>query len=399
MPTCGLPVGEGAMRTRIMKPIISLLSFGHLNGILKSKMTLTEAAQLTKRWAVVFLILVVSYLGSRAVWTYLRETVFPPKLPPPEVAFGKLPALEIPQLPFKEGTSPEYIVDTKTGRLPTDLPDRAKVYKIILPSPTQLAGERAKNLATELGFSAEPKKLSSSDYSWEKAEEGKTLEINIITGRLSLKTDLKKLRLLQKGSPPSKAAAIEQASRFLSKLGLLNEDYSLGRKEATYLQIEGVSLAKTENLAEAQLVRIDFFRGVEDQPITTPKPHEGLISVTLGKDKVPFVSYSFWPLNPLQSTTYPIKTPEQVWEEVAAGQAKMVSLAPQGGDPFASYEPRAPETIFVRQISLGFFDSEKLQDYLQPVYILEGLGLTKDKQQLEYIAYIPAIAYDWVAEE
>ena len=359
-------------------------------------MTLTEAAQLTKRWAVVFLILVVGYLGSRAAWTYLKDTVFPPKLPPPEVAFSKLPVLDIPQLPFKEGSSPEYVVDTKTGRLPADIPDRAKVYKIILPSPTHLAGERATTLADELGFSEEPKKLSSSEYFWEKAEDGKTLEINIITGQLSLKTDLRKLRLLQKGSPPSKATAIEQASRFLSKLGLLGEDYSSGRKEATYLKIEGVSLVKTEDLAGAQLVRVDFFRDVEEQPITTPKPHEGLISVILGKDKVPFVSYSFWPLDPLQSTTYPIKTPEQVWGEVEAGQAKMVSLVPQGGDPFASYEPRAPETIFVRQISLGYFDSEKIQGYLQPVYILEGQGLTKDKQQLNYTAYIPAVSYDWV---
>ncbi len=362
-------------------------------------MTLTETARLTKRGVVVLVILTVAYFSSVAAWTYLKDVVFPPKLPPPEVAFGKLPMLDIPKLPFEEGASPEYVVDTKTGRLPTDLPDRAKVYKIILPSPTHLTGERAKDLAAELGFPQEPKKLSSSEYFWEKAEEGKTLEINILTGQLSLETDLKKLRLLQKGSPPSKATAIEQASRFLSKLGLLGEDYSLGRKEATYLKIEGVSLAKTEDLAGAQLVRIDFFRDIEDRPITTPRPHEGLISVILGKDKVPFVSYNSWPLEPLQSTTYPIKTPEQVWEEVAAGQARLVSLVPQGGDPFTSYEPRAPETIFVRQISLGFFDSEKLQGYLQPVYIFQGLGLTKDKQQLNYTAYIPAVSYDWVAEE
>jgi len=367
-----------------------------MNGILKNKMTLTETARLTKRGVAVFVILAVAYVSSRTAWTYLKDTVFPPKLPPPEVAFGKLPVLDIPQLPFKEGSSPEYVVDTKTGRLPADLPDRAKVYKIILPSPTHLAGERAKNLADELGFSEEPKKLSSSEYFWEKAEEGKTLEINIITGQLSLETDLRKLRLLQKGTPPSKATAIEQASRFLSNLGLLGEEYSSGRKEATYLKIEGVSLAKTENLAGAQLVRVDFFREVEEQPITPPKPHEGLISVILGKDKVPFVSYNFWPLDPLQSTTYPIKTPEQAWEEVSTGQAKMVSLVPQKGDPFGSYQPQAPEKIFVRQISLGFFDSEKLQDYLQPVYIFQGQGVTKDKQQLEYTAYIPAIANDWV---
>jgi len=367
-----------------------------MNGILKNKMTLTETARLTKRGVAVLAILTVAYFSSRAAWTYLKSTVFPPKLPPPEVAFGKLPVLDVPQLPFKEGASPKYEIDTKTGRLPTDIPDRVKVYKIILPAPTTLASERAKELADELGFPQEPKKLSSSEYSWEKAEEGRTLKINIITKQLSLETDIRKLRLLQKGSPPSKAAAIEQASRFLSNLGLLEEDYSVGRKEATYLKIEGTSLAKTENLSGAQLVRVDFFRDVEEQLVTTPRRYEGLVSVILGKDNVPFVSYNSWPLDPLQSTTYPIKTPEQVWEEVEAGQARVVSLVSQKGDPFGSYSPQDPETIFVRQISLGFFDSEKLQGYLQPVYILEGQGLTKDKQQLEYTAYIPAIANDWV---
>jgi len=281
-----------------------------MNGILKNKMTLTETARLTKRGVAVLAILTVAYFSSRAAWTYLKSTVFPPKLPPPEVAFGKLPVLDVPQLPFKEGASPKYEIDTKTGRLPTDIPDRVKVYKIILPAPTTLASERAKELADELGFPQEPKKLSSSEYSWEKAEEGRTLKINIITKQLSLETDIRKLRLLQKGSPPSKAAAIEQASRFLSNLGLLEEDYSVGRKEATYLKIEGTSLAKTENLSGAQLVRVDFFRDVEEQLVTTPRRYEGLVSVILGKDNVPFVSYNSWPLDPLQSTTYPIKTPE-----------------------------------------------------------------------------------------
>jgi len=44
------------------------------------------------------------------------------------------------------------------------------------------------------------------------------------------------------------------------------------------------------------------------------------------------------------------------------------------------------------------FEGQKLQDYLQPIYILEGLGVTADRRQLKFIAYIPAIAYDWVEE-
>lgn len=361
-------------------------------------MTLTETARLTKKGAVVLIILITAFFTTQAVWARVKDIIFPPKVPPPEVAFGKLPVLEIPNLPLKEGSDPEYVIDTKTGRLPTDLPDRAKVYKIILPTPTHLTSTRAKELAAKLGFSEEPKKLSSIDYSWEDEEEEKSLKMNINTGDFTLETDIKNLGDLAPGSTPSKAAAVEQAKRFLSNLNLLSDDYLEGRKESTYLKIEGESLRKVESLSEAQLTRVDFFREINEQPIVGPRPYEGSISVILGKEKTPFVFYNSWPLDPLQSTTYPIKTPQQVWSEVEEGRAKLTFLAPPKGDPFASYEPQDPETIFVRRIFLGYFDSEKLQGYFQPVYILEGLGVTADKRQLKYIAYIPAIAYDWIEE-
>ena len=360
-------------------------------------MTLTETAQLTKKSAVILILVLATGFTARAVWTRVKPIIFPPKVPPPEVAFGKLPALEIPNLPFKEGPSPKYVVDTKTGRLPTDLLDRAKVYKIILPKTTLLTSQRAKELAAKLGFSGKPQKISSSEYRWESPEEGRTLKMDITTGNFTLETDIKKLNTLSTGATPSTATAVEQAKRFLQNLGFLSADYLEGRKEATYLTIDGESLKKVENLAQAHLTRIDFFREIDEQPIVGAGPYEGLITVILGKDLVPFVFYDFWPLDPLQSTTYPLKTVEQVWSEVEAGEARVTFLAPAKADPFSSYEPQEPKDIYVHKIFLGYFDSEKLQDYIQPIYILEGLGVTADRRQLKFIAYVPAIAYDWVA--
>lgn len=359
-------------------------------------MTLTETAQLTKKSAVILILILATGFTARAVWTRVKPIIFPPRLPPPEVAFGKLPTLQIPNLPFKEGSSPKYVVDTKTGRLPTDLPDRAKVYKIILQKTTLLTSQRAKELAAKLDFSQSPQKISSSEHRWENPNEGRTLNMNITTSNFTLETDIKKLGSLGVGTTPSKAAAAEQAKRFLQNLGFSGEDYLEGRKEASYLKVDGESLKKVENLAEAQLTRVDFFREIDKQPIVGQNPYGGLISVVLGKDVTPFVSYYHWPLDPEQSTTYPLKTVEQVWNEVEEGGARVVFLAPATADPFSSYEPHDPKTIYVHRISLGLFDSEKLQDYLQPIYILEGLGVTADRVQLKFIAYIPAIAYDWV---
>ena len=63
-------------------------------------MTLTETARLTKRGFVVFVILLIGYFASQKVWAQVKDVLFPPKVPPPEVAFGKLPTLDIPNLPF-----------------------------------------------------------------------------------------------------------------------------------------------------------------------------------------------------------------------------------------------------------------------------------------------------------
>lgn len=361
-------------------------------------MTLTETARLTKRAAAVLLFLLAAFFTTKSVWVRARTVLFPPQVPPPEVAFGKLPLLQIPGLPLKEGADPGYVVDTKTGRLPTDLPDRAKVYKIMLPTPTHLSSTRAKELASKLGFSEAPQKISSSEYRWENPEEGKTLKMNITTGNFKLETDIKKLQGLTPSSPPSTATAVAQAQRFLQNLNLLSDDYLEGRKEATYLKIEGETLRKVESLSEAQLTRVDFFREIDEQPIVGPKPYEGLIYLILAKEEVPFIFFNSWPLDPLQSTTYPIKGVEQVWSEVEQGGARITFLAPAETDPFISYEPQDPETIFVRRIFLAYFDSDKLQDYLQPVYILEGSARTSDRVQLKFIAYLPAVADDWVQE-
>jgi len=391
--------GASDLGFRIFFPIIPPLSFAVSECILKFEMTLTETAQLTKKTAVALVIISTAGFTGREVWTRAKTLLFPPKLPPPEVAFGKLPSPQIPRLPFKGGSSPQYVVDTTTGRLPTDLPDRAKVYKIILPTVTHLTSQRAKNLAAELGFSKSPQKLSSSDYFWTDPEAGRSLEMNITTGNFLLETEIKKLSDLRAGTAPSKASAVEQAKMFFQNLGILSEDYANGRQEASYLKIEGGSLKRVESLSEAQLTRIDFFREIDEQPIVGQKPFEGLLSVILKKEGVAFVVHRRWPLDPEQSTTYPLKTAEQVWNEVEGGQARLVHLAPAKADPFSSYEPRDPKTIFVRRIFLGYFDSQKLQDYLQPIYILEGLAMTADRQQLKFIAYLPALTDDWVLKE
>jgi hypothetical protein len=361
-------------------------------------MTLTEVVRLTKIGSVlaVFLLLISLILPSSLA--AIKSTLFPPKTPPPEVAFGKLPSLKLSGLPIKEGITPEYVLDTKTGRLPKDLPDRLKVYKVVLPAPSPLAAEKAKELASKLGFSGEPEKRSSREFMWKNNSEKRQLNMDITTGNFELKTEPQSLGDLPRGSSPSKAAAIEQAKNFLQSLGILSVDYLEGRKESAYLAVDGGELKKVSSLSEAQLTRVDFYREINDQPILTPNPYEGLVNVILSKDGPQAVTFHSWPLDAEQSSTYPLKTAAGMWELAKNGRARIVFLGPLKGDPYASYTPQAPQTIFVREIYLAYFDAEKYQDYLQPIFVLEGLAVTPEKRQLKFIAYLPAISSDWIEE-
>lgn len=362
-------------------------------------MTLTEIARLTKAGSLVAVLLLLLLLILPSSLATIKNTLFPPTTPPPEVAFGQLPPLSPPNLPIKEGLVPEYVLDTKTGRLPKDLPDRLKVYRVVLPSPSPLAAERAKELAAKLGFSGEPEKLSSREFFWKNDDDARRLNLDITTGNFELKIAPQSLANLSRGSPPSKAAAIEQAKNFLQSLGILTADYAEGRKESAYLAVDGDEFKKVSSLSEAQLTRVDFYRTINDQPILTPNPYEGLVNVILSKDGPQVVTFHSWPLDPEQSSTYPLKTAAEMWELVEDGQAKIVFLGPLKGDPYASYTPQSPQTIFVREIYLSYFDSEKYQDYLQPIFVLEGLAVTPKKQQLKFIAYVSAVADDWFTAE
>lgn len=361
-------------------------------------MTLTEFKQLARRGLVVLAVFLIAYFSLGAAWSRVKPILFPPRIPPPEVAFGKLPPLDIPSLPLKEGAPPEYVIDTKTGRLPNNLPDRLKVYQIQVPSPSPLSGQRARELAGKLGFEGEPQRLSGSEYSFEDKDKGRTLKINITTGNFSLKTEVKKLSGEDLGEPPSKAAAVEKAKNFLKNLNILSADYESGRTEATYLRIEGETLHKVQSLSEAQLTRVDFYRAVEEQPILGPRPLEGLIRMILTEKDEPLLDFNFFLIEAHMASTYPLKTVAEAWAQVEAGQARLSFLGPIGGDPFSSYTPLSPQKIYVRQIYLAYFEAEKFQDFLQPIYVFEGIGLTDDRRQLAYFAYVPAVSGSWIEE-
>src|ERR1035437_4452239 len=99
-------------------------------------MTLHETVENAKKISigtgigiVVIIILVIIF----NIGTMMYRMVFPPPIQPPTLAYKLLPPLKFPRSVTTKNFS--YKLNTDTGDLPTDFPDRLTVFRIIKPGP------------------------------------------------------------------------------------------------------------------------------------------------------------------------------------------------------------------------------------------------------------------------
>lgn len=113
---------------------------------------------------------------------------------------------------------------------------------------------------------------------------------------------------------------------------------------------------------------------IDKTPIVTPDFKKGLIKATAINNrnadlKYIALDYIFWPIDMNNFGTYPIKTPQEAFEEL------------KNGDGFIAVEPRT-STVSITKVYLAYYLTEQYSNYLQPVYVFEGPG---------FAAIVPAI--------
>ena len=348
--------------------------------------TLTETAYYSRNMikygafsVVVFLILRSGILYGVAYWRKLH----PPPPPPPTVAFGQLPPIIFPQI--KQPVL-DYKLETVTGTAPS-LGDRANVYFMPVRTASLLALERMNDLAAKLDFVDQPEELSPTRYRWTKdVPLPATLTADIISGSFSLEVAWQgDAALLGKQRLPTEAGAIDEAGDFLQNLGLLSDDVKNGAAKISYLRADINDLVKAVSLSEADFVRVDMFRAnINELGVFPPNADRGIISIIFSGDenrgkRIVEVSYNYFPVAYDQLATYPIKTADQAWGEL------------QAGDGFVARLDEKVTEVVVRRISLGYFDSAIPQHYLQPVYVFEG--------DRNFVGYVSAIDSGWILFE
>ena len=345
-------------------------------------MTLDKTAELTRKIIRYGIYLLVLLIVGRILWNigyliYINR--FPPPPPPPKVEFGRLPALVLPKDNNIPGLS--YSLETPTGELPK-LPTVTKVYFMPQTTASFLALEEARETARNLGFSGSVTSLSETIYRFEHKELPANIEMNISNRTFSVNFDLSQLPEVINMQPRSTEEAISSVRSFLSSANLLTPELEEGKQTVEFLKAPPPDLVAAISLSEANFIRVNLFRkNYDNLQVFTPNPKKAniwfLVSGDNSRDRqIVAGEYHYFPVTQERSSTYPIKTPQEAWDELVAGKGAVAQL-PQDG----------AKKIVIRRVSLGFYDPGAPQGFMQPIFIFEG--------DSGFVAYVPAITPDY----
>lgn len=328
-------------------------------------MTLTQAATITRRGIIIFALMIFLSIFSKFGLDLYRQyelSKIPPVIPTAESKFGILPNVIFP--PSKISSSNfSYSIDTTTGELP-QTPEFIKVYFIPQSSLTLLAPEKARELASKLGFENGPTTTATDEYSFSN-ENDDNLNLNVLNGNFKFKRKL--------ASPSAEATTqfkilrprlIEEFKRYLSSKLEIPQPLQIGEG---FIEVNDEA---NPTQAIVSLKRSDF----DGLPMVTASVNHGLVKTTMVpadtfEQRFQSVDYSYWSIDPTTYSTYPIITSLEAFDLLKNGQG-FVSIIPSSSQ------------ISITSAKLAYYQSEEYSPYLQPVYLFEGPN---------FAAIIPAV--------
>lgn len=329
-------------------------------------MTLTETAFQSRqaiRFGTIFIVATIALFFSWKFIHFAYRSFFPAPPPPPEIRFGKLPSLVFDPKP---GIPPlTYTLQTPTNDLPT-LATQTNVFFMPTPQSSFLSLDEATKVAKSLGFSAPGTSLSEVIYRFPQADVPATLDVNIVNKTLSLSYNLAQDSEPLSLHPRSNEEALAAAKSFLIRANLLAPDLDQGKQVFEYLKSAPEFLQTVSSLSEANFIRVNFLRkDYGGLPVIGPRADRANVWLlvsgeTSGPKQIIAGEYHYFPVSDTQQSTYPLKTSKQAWDELQAGKGLVIS-APTSGNQ-----------VVVRRVYLGYYDSGKVQQYLEPVFVFDG---------------------------
>ncbi len=416
-------------------------------------MTLTEAAFWTKRFGIIALI--VGFLFVIVLFFIFSSSTT--SLPPEYLTanFGCTEKKEefltqklvIPALDINPDSEILFELQTDTGKVDT-LPNIVNVYRYTNLGQIINSQAEAKILAKKMGF--DPEKVIRQDttgYIWRNNDSKKTLNIRARDLNFTMKTDVEKIREVRRELDlPTEKEAPSIATNVLRNLGVLEQVYTDVQPTIHLIDINpDGSYSQAESLLTAELIRVDFLRKVpmisiptnienaqqmvdsltkkdltyemgeqivNDERVdvynfstllTYQYPVKTNISVYVGpKDdsnkifpNIYQIEYNTWSVENQACGTYELISPSLALQKIQEGNGSLVYLN-SSGDEVIGYTPKSVNKFRVDNIYITYYEGLLEQQYLQPVYMVEGQAELKGGERADFFIYYPAINYDIV---
>ncbi len=346
----------------------------------------------------------------------IKNSLYPPIKDPPTQIFGALPPLQFPRSAVNNNFT--YTLNTLSGELPTDLPNRLSVFPIVESSPNFLNLDRAKKKVASVGFVSQdgtviPEiQLANPYYEWDETTGfNRKIIMNINSFDFKMTSNyLSSLGVLSAKFISDEKNAINVATDFLNSMVLTPKDIDLTKTTTpdnpahyvTYPRLysiqneaQGNTLVQTNKLSQTQVIWIDFYqKDVEYDlntgategpaqkahlklPILYPNPPHSIMSfwIASGPNSA-MVTQALFTYKNVDLTnadaTYGIKTPEEAFAELKDGKAYI-----------AAYDEN-DSNITITDVYLAYYLAEDSQGYLMPIYAFEG--------KYGFFAYVSALA-------
>lgn len=349
--------------------------------------SLTETAYYARKTINWSLIAVIAYFILRIFWSIvviLFVTIFPPKPPDSNHAFGLLPPIHFPQPVASTSSALTFRLETIEGSVPI-ASKSANIYFMPKSGSNYLALSKAQDFAKRLGFApiAIPDQKNKNVYRFDDPDITlRHIWYDIVSGNFIMNYNFENdAGLFIERNIPTAQKAQSEATTLLQTYGLYPPELRGGAIRVAFYKAAENNLVLVGSLSAADAVRIDFFRpNVAGTSIISSNPSESPINIILSgsknsKKRILQFNYTYWPVDYQTYATYDLKPSFTAWTELQSGQGYI-----------ARYPKGAVATI--RKVYVAYFDTIEPQTYLQPVFVFEG--------DEDFLAYVPAVTREWI---
>lgn len=342
--------------------------------------TLTDTAVFSKKasvWVVVGIVALVVLLIFLGIGKRIKKAFFPEPPPPPTVAFGKLPKVDL-----SEGIKPRdgivYNLETITGDFP-QLPTVFKVFGIREAETSFGALEEISGKLANERFESEPLEIMSGVLKFvDSINEDRTITVDLTRRDFLLESGYFTDTRILAGRPISIEDAQNRTDGLFRTLGVDVSDFGRDKIITKFLRIDGTALSSATSLSSANLIQVIYNRNdLDGTPVIWPQQEEPLVYTLVGLDQIVEAKVENMPIEKFRFSSYPLKGPAAAFEQLKKGNA-------------AFNEPLTTSAVTIIDVSIGYVESTKSGQFLQPFYFFRGPG--------DFIAYVPAVDLKWLKD-